>query len=114
MKLSTEAPDGKLRIPENPFGEQHFPLFRNITHLTIELACPQVFSTEFYFQPTEYRQKKRGSKFAPGPRTAVAPTSFPIAITGNRALFRQRAQLQLKTNKAAKAPQLTIHSKIAF
>lgn len=38
---------------KNPFGEQHFPLFRNVTNLTLELACPQVLSTEFYFQPAE-------------------------------------------------------------
>ena len=38
---------------KNPFEDQHFSLFRNVSNLIVELACPQVISTEFYFQPAE-------------------------------------------------------------
>jgi hypothetical protein len=38
--------------PQQPLGQQIFFLSESITHLTLELACPEVLSTEFYFQPS--------------------------------------------------------------
>ncbi|HVK58984.1 MAG TPA: hypothetical protein VM735_09405 [Candidatus Kapabacteria bacterium] len=38
---------------KEPSGRQTFSLPDNVTNVTVELACPQVYSTDFYFMPSE-------------------------------------------------------------
>jgi hypothetical protein len=42
-----QNPSPKFRL-----GQQIFFLSENVTNLTVELASPEVLSTEFYFQPS--------------------------------------------------------------
>lgn len=37
--------------PREPLGQQIFFLPQSVTNLSVELACPQILSTEFYFTP---------------------------------------------------------------